>query len=251
MTVTENTAGAWMQQQLQTNGYIILKDVVSADSLGKLRDDLTAIFASVARPGETVFETIRRLDAEDSQTLYRIYQFVSRTFTSMDAVRADILPVVEDILPDGIVIDLGSAIIFGIPENSRLTWQWHQEGPYAPAIPNILSVNMPVFEPARRENGSISLLKGSHRLGVLPYDKIQEAPDASTSLVPRGIDRLVEEYEEACFEAEPGDIILFYESLIHRSNINQSDRPRVTFVGRFTSIQSLPEHATLIDGKPY
>lgn len=238
-------------QQLEADGYVVIPQVVSMESVEQLRADLTAVFVNYAMPGEDIFETISRLDAEDSATLYRAYQFISKTFTSMDGIRTDVMPLLQALLPEGIVLDLGSAIIFGIPDNDRLTWQWHQEAPYDPDIKPILSVNMPVFERAERHNGSISLLKGSHKLGSLPYDKVQESADASTSLIPKGVDGLAEQFEEVCFEADPGDIILFYEDLVHRSNLNKSTRPRVTFVGRFTSIQSLPAHATIIDGKPY
>ena len=240
-----------IRSQLETDGYVIVPGVVSARSVERLRSDLTQVFAPYAQPGEDVFATIRRLDAEDSGTLYRAYQFITKTFTSLDGIRSDVMPLLEALLPPGIVLDLGSAVIFGIPENDRLTWQWHQEAPYDPGIAPILSVNMPVFERADFKNGSISLLKGSHKLGSLPYDRVQEAADASTSLVPQGINQLVDDFEEVCFEADPGDIILFYENLVHRSNLNTTSRPRVTFVGRFASATTLPEHATIIDGKPY
>ncbi|MDA7445773.1 phytanoyl-CoA dioxygenase family protein [Candidatus Pelagibacter ubique] len=31
-----------------------------------------------------------------------------------------------------------------------------------------------------------------------------------------------------------GDIVFFHKNLIHKSNFNTSDKPRVCFVGRFT-----------------
>lgn len=240
-----------IREQLAENGYVILPDLVSMAHVEKLRTAIRTIVAAYKKDDETVFDTIIRLDAEDKPTLFRIYQFISRTFTCMDAIRSDLIPLVEQLLPEGIVLDLGSAIIFGIPNDDRLTWQWHQEAPYDPKIGNILSVNMPVFERAELSNGTISLLKGSHKLGTLPFDKIQESADASTSLIPKNVDSLAQEYEEDYFVADPGDVILFYENLIHRSNQNKTDRPRVTFVGRFSSINKLPEHATIIDGKPY
>lgn len=251
MASSAQTIDDSIRHQLEAEGYVILKDVVQLSHVEKLRADISQIVSGYGAEGEDVFQTINRLDREDRASLYRIYQFITRTFTSMDAIRSDVMPLLEELLPPGTIIDLGSAVIFGIPNDDRLTWRWHQEGPYDPAVANILSVNMPVFEPATIENGTISLLKGSHKLGALPFDKEQSAADASTSLIPQNVDQLAEQFDEAYFEAEPGDIILFFEHLIHRSNRNGSNRPRVTFVGRFTSITSLPEHATIIDGKPY
>ena len=245
--MTEND----INEQLDRDGYVILKNVVSAEHVEKLRADITAMVSSYASENESVFDTINRLDRDNKADLYRIYQFISKTFTAMDNIRADVMPLLEQILPAGTVIDLGSAVIFGIPDNDRLTWQWHQEAPYDPEIKNILSVNMPIFEAATIANGTISLLKGSHKLGPLPFKRVQDADDASTSLIPEGIDDFAEDYEEAFFLAEPGDIILFFENLIHRSNRNTTTRPRITFVGRFASISALPEHATIVDGKPY
>ena len=247
--VIENAAS--IRDQLEQDGYVILKDVVSMEGIESLRESLRRIFSAYGKDGEDIFDTIIRLNKEDKPTLFRIYQFVSQTFTSLDAIRQDILPIAKLVLPGGIVIDLGSAIIFGIPNDDRLTWQWHQECTYDPKIDHILSINMPVFERADLANGTVSLLKGSHKLGPLPFDKVQDAPDAATSLVPQGVEEFEQQYEIDHFVADPGDIILFYENLIHRSNQNTTERPRVTFVGRLTSINTLPEHATIIDGKPY
>ncbi len=251
MTSNPQAIDSTAHQQLADEGFVILKNVVRQSSIIRLRRDIERIVSSHGLEGESVFDTIKRLDREDKATLYRIYQFITKTFTSLDAIRLDLMPLLEELLPEGTILDLGSAVIFAIPDDDRLTWQWHQEGPYDPNVPNILSVNMPVFEAATIENGTISLLKGSHKLGALPYKKEQAATDASTSLIPENIDQLAEEYEQTHFLAEPGDIILFYEHLVHRSNRNRSSNPRVTFVGRFTSIDKLPEHATIIDGKPY
>jgi ectoine hydroxylase-related dioxygenase (phytanoyl-CoA dioxygenase family) len=98
----------------------------------------------------------------------------------------------------------------------------------------------PVFEPATRENGTMSMLKGSHKLGSLPYDK-QRPENGSTTLLPKGIEQIVAAHEEVHFIAEPGDVIGFDRNLVHRSNRNTSPRPRVTAVVQFAVIERIPE----------
>jgi ectoine hydroxylase-related dioxygenase (phytanoyl-CoA dioxygenase family) len=98
----------------------------------------------------------------------------------------------------------------------------------------------PVFEPATRENGTMSLLRGSHKLGALPYDKLRPE-NGSTTLLPRGIERIVAAHEEVHFLAEPGDLIGFDRNLVHRSNQNRSPRPRVTAVVQFAVVDRIPE----------
>ena len=86
----------------------------------------------------------------------------------------------------------------------------------------------------------MSLLKGSHKLGPLAYDR-QRPENGSTTLLPRGIEQIVADHEEVHFIAEPGDVIGFDRNLVHRSNRNRSLRPRVTAVVQFAVIDRIPE----------
>lgn len=233
------------------DGYVVLRNYFSDPALDAMRQSLRSIFEVYAKGGEDIFATVQRLASEEKELFYRIYKFIAKAFVSLYPVRLECLPVAQKLLGGQIHIDIGSAVIFAPPENTRLTWGWHQETTYDPDLKNAVHFSFPIFEQARAENGSMSVLLGSHKLGTLPYDKVKTSDDAATSLVPQGMDRWVKEFEEVVFVADPGDVAVFHNDLIHRSNANVSTRSRITGLVRIARIDELPEAASWIDGKVY
>ncbi|KIC41609.1 hypothetical protein RA27_10270 [Ruegeria sp. ANG-R] len=235
----------------ERDGYVVLRNFLSEPALDAMRQSLKSIFEVYAEEDEQIFDTVERLATKEKELFYRIYKFIAKSFLSLYPVRLECLPVVEKLLGGKVHIDIGSAVIFAPPENTRLTWGWHQETTYDPDMPEALHFSFPIFEPARVENGSMSVLLGSHKLGTLPYDKIKLADDAATSLVPRNMEQWCQDYEEVPFVADPGDIAVFHNDLIHRSNTNLSGRSRITGLVRIARIDELPKAASWIDGKVY
>lgn len=235
----------------ERDGYVVLRNFLSDAALEEMRESLRAIFGVYAKDGEDVFATVERLATEEKELFYRIYKFIAKSFISLYPVRLECLPVARTLLGGKVHVDIGSAVIFAPPENTRLTWGWHQETTYDPDMPNALHFSFPIFEPARVENGSMSVLLGSHKLGTLPYDKVKTSDDSATSLVPQGMDKWTKEFEEVVFTAEPGDVAIFHNDLIHRSNANVSGRSRITGLVRIAGLDRLPEAASWIDGKVY
>ena len=233
------------------DGYVVLRNFFSEPALDAMRESLRAIFEVYSKDGEDVFATSERLATEEKKLFYRIYKFIAKTFISLYPVRLECLSVAQKLLGGKIHIDIGSAVIFAPPEDTRLTWGWHQETTYDPDLKDAIHFSFPIFEQARVENGSMSVLLGSHKLGTLPYDKVQSADDAATSLVPQGMDKWVNEFEEVPFIADPGDVAVFHNDLIHRSNANVSGRSRITGLVRIARIDKLPEAASWVDGKVY
>ncbi len=237
--------------KFEQDGYVVLRNFLSEPALDAIRQSLESIFKVYANEGENIFDTVERLATEEKDLFYRIYKFIAKSFVSLYPVRLECLPIVEKLLGGKVHIDIGSAVIFAPPENTRLTWGWHQETTYDPDMPDALHFSFPIFEPARVENGSMSVLLGSHKLGTLPYDKVKITDDAATSLVPKDMEQWCKDYEEVPFIAHPGDIAVFHNDLIHRSNSNLSGRSRITGLVRIARIDKLPEAASWIDGKVY
>ena len=235
----------------ERDGYVVRRNFLSEAALEPMRQSVRSIFAAYAEDGEDMFATIERLATDEKPLFYRIYKFIAKTFVSLYPVRLACLPIAQRLLGGNIHIDIGSAVIFALPDNNRLTWDWHQETTYDPDMPDAIHFNFPIFEPATVENGTMSVLPGSHKLGTLPYDKVQLSDDAATSLVPRGMDKIVNDYEEVRFVAKPGDVAVFHNDLIHRSNSNTTDKPRITGLVRIARVDRLPAAASWMDGKVY
>ena len=236
--VTSEIGG--FRRALECDGYFIRRDSIPPSTIAGLRESLTRLLEPESQPGESVFETISRLHASGNQVLYRLHE-LSNKLSVMNTVREICAGWARAILgPDRLLLDVNSHVIFSIPEDDRSMWSWHQESTYDVFKGDGINFCIPVFEPATRENGTMSLLKGSHKLGPLPYDK--HRPDnGSTTLLPRGVDRIAAAHEEVHFLADPGDMIGFDRDLVHRSNRNCSSRPRITAVVQFAVIDRIPE----------
>lgn len=229
------------RQQFDGSGYLLLPGTVDPSTIKLMRSTLEKLLAPFAKDGEDFFQTCIRLNAEVSPALYQAYQ-VSHQTEAMGAMRRACLSQVHRYLGkhEGVLIDVDSHIIFGMPNSTRLTWGWHQESTYDVFDGKGFNFCVPIFEPASVHNGTMSFLKGTHRFGKLPFDKHKEHENGATTLVPKDIGRLQAEHEEVFFEAAPGDAVMFDRNLIHRSNLNRSERPRITAVIRFMEIQELP-----------
>jgi len=237
---TQPSEVAELRSALERDGYFIRSDAVPQELVAALRESLTRLLEPEGRPGESIFETITRLHRGGDQTLYRLHE-LSNKLTAMNSLREACATWARAVLgPGRLLVDVNSHVIFSIPEDERSQWSWHQESTYDVFKGAGINFCLPVFEPATRENGTMSLLKGSHKLGPLPYDK-HRPPNGSTTLLPRGVDRIAAAHEEVHFLAEPGDLIGFDRDLVHRSNPNRSPRPRVTAVVQFAVIERIPE----------
>ncbi|HYE06317.1 MAG TPA: phytanoyl-CoA dioxygenase family protein [Planctomycetota bacterium] len=117
-----------------------------------------------------------------------------------------------------------------LPDDQRMLISWHQDAAYTAgfgvqgAVPadalRTLNVWAPLV-PARRANGCMQAIPGSHRLGLVPHAPFQEIhlAIADHALAPH-LDRAV---DLAC---DPGDAIVFHNLLFHRGLPNTSDTIR-------------------------
>lgn len=242
--VAKDSEAGRFRPAFESDGFFIERNAIPRETIAALRESLSRLLAPESRPGESIYETINRLHSSGDQTLYRLHE-LSAKLTAMNTLREACAEWARAVLgPDGLLIDVNSHVIFSIPDDERSMWSWHQESTYDVFKGDGINFCVPVFDPATRENGTMSLLKGSHKLGPLPYDK-QRPENGSTTLLPRGIEQIVADREEVHFIAEPGDMIGFDRNLVHRSNQNRSPRPRVTAVVQFAVVERIPESIAL------
>lgn len=118
-------------------------------------------------------------------------------------------------------------------------WAWHQDYGYwyqnAVLFPLLTSVFIAV-DPCTRENGCLQVAPGSHLAGrvnhVLTGDQAGADPDRVAELVKVcGIEHV---------EMEPGDALFFDCNLLHRSDQNQSDKPRWSMICCYNAARNNP-----------
>lgn len=244
LSLEETKSISDIHKQYATNGFCIFQNVISEEAMEKLRKDLISLIEPHKKENETIFDFINRAYKEEDQILYRLYQ-ISTNLGSMNALRERCREFIHRHfdLENKPVFNIASHIIFCVKNDQRLTWSWHQESTYDNFGADVRGFNIciPVFRRASKENGTMSLLKGSHVEGELEYDKIKQGPNGSTTLQPKQIETYVAKYDEVHFEADPGDIVLFDRHLIHRSNRNTIDEPRITAVIQLALLNGIPD----------
>lgn len=118
-------------------------------------------------------------------------------------------------------------------------WEWHQDYGYwyrdGFMYPDMLSV-LTALTPATRENGCLQVLKGSHRLGRLEHKFAGEQVGAEMERVEEATRRL----ELVHVEMQPGDSLFFHSNLLHRSDSNRSDHPRLSLISVYNVITNKP-----------
>ncbi len=143
-------------------------------------------------------------------------------------------------------------------------WTWHQDYGYwyhnAVLQPLLLSVFIAV-DPARKENGCLQVIPGSHHCGRIDHSLTGEQSGADRARVEELLKRLPLEY----VEMEPGDALFFHCNLLHRSDQNHSERPRWSMIccynaarndpyqesrhPRYTPLSVVPDEAVRIPGE--
>ena len=119
-------------------------------------------------------------------------------------------------------------------------WEWHQDYGYwynnAVLYPLLVSV-MIGLDPATRENGCLTVLKGSHLIGRINHLKL---PGGQTGADLERVEQAKKHHELVYVELGPGDVVVFHCNLLHASAANESDKPRWTLICCYNAARNDP-----------
>lgn len=101
---------------------------------------------------------------------------------------------------------------------------WHQDYYYVRGATDAITAWIALTD-VNWVDGCLSIMPGSHRLGVL---------DHSLRIGKRDIPRGIFQREIRYMEVNKGDMILFHNLLLHSSNLNLSDRIRFSLQYRYS-----------------
>ena len=141
--------------------------------------------------------------------------------------------------------------LFVKPAGCHVATPWHQDVPFWPVAGEQLCSMWMTFDEVSRSSSGLEFVRGSHRWpnrykAVTPdYNAymmdsdLEDAPD---------IDAQREQYDLACWDMQPGDVLLFNGLVLHGSTGNHTtDRPRRAFASRWAGddVRFAPRHATM------
>jgi ectoine hydroxylase len=219
-------------QQYHKDGFLIVRSVLSHEEtafIERAADEDRAADQQAAREGDNSGANRLSIWFDPSDT---IYGAVARSESIVDAA--------EKLLGDE-AYHFQSNMAFKEAQVGAAS-SWHQD--YAPwyrdgvLFPD-LTVAFIAIDPATRENGCLQIIRGSQRLGRIDHDMSAKQPGADPDRVANVLKHLPLVY----VTMEPGDVVYFHANTLHRSDKNNSHRPRWSMLCYYNAKSNAPDKA--------
>jgi ectoine hydroxylase-related dioxygenase (phytanoyl-CoA dioxygenase family) len=141
-----------------------------------------------------------------------------------------LLNAVEDLLGSDILVD--GSLVFYKPAHDSSYVSWHQDSVYSDWHQTPSTSAWIALTASHRANGCMRAILGSHKLGPITHVTVRDG----LNLLIRGEQiSMVDETEAVDVELEPGEMSFHESNLIHGSNPNTSDQPRIGFIVRYVT----------------
>jgi ectoine hydroxylase-related dioxygenase (phytanoyl-CoA dioxygenase family) len=215
-------------EEFQTNGYLLLKNVTEVMPLIRLmQDEVRALGKQFMADydDETSAEKIAALPPNRRKAFYHALRYLPST--TQLACSPLLLHISKQLKLMKPAVMHSYNLRMDMPNEPQFMFHWHQDITYLLGSKNSITYWVPLT-PVNEHRGSIELIEGSHRQGLVPFHYTGEgAPPLHKSMSPRDICLDVEPTDDAkMIKAEPGDIVVFSQFLLHRSTPNYSNQIR-------------------------
>ena len=201
----------------------------------KIEAELADTFSEFANDAKHPIDSaIINLDREDKPLLHELHMATTKlislrsVFALLSDVVCDLSSRVEPIY------EISGGYLLGIPTDTRLVYDFHQESNYMREFKEVFNFHFPLLRNSTRENGTMSVLAGSHKIGTVSFEKKRVSQNSYTNLVPTEIEKIQSEFPEVHCILEPGDCVVFHKDLVHKSNFNASKLCRPVGTARLT-----------------
>lgn len=203
-------------EQYERDGIVFPIKVFSAHEVSSFRAGLESI---IADSGEG---SLKRLDS-----LHLFFDWAHRLVTHETLLNA-----VEDVLGPDILVY--GTLVFNKPARDAGYASWHQDSVYSGLHLSPSTSAWIALTASHRANGCMRAVPGSHKLGLLDHDNVTDDPN----LLNRRGERVSMSVDESCavdVVLQPGEMSLHHSNIVHGSNPNRSDEPRIGFIVRFVT----------------
>lgn len=223
-----------MREQFERDGYAVLRGRLSGDPtylavsreverIGRLFDPAFAFERAAA--------SIAAMDRERRGAFYRSLRYLS-SVTQM-ACHPALLALSRALGLVEPAVMHSYNLRMDLPQEDEFLFHWHQDSTYLLGSENALTYWIPLVPVSRATAGSIAVVPGSHRAGIRAYRTAFDGaggPPAWRSLSPKDV-HLLQDPDPADaidIEAEPGDVVVFNQLLLHASLPNRGAAARWT-----------------------
>lgn len=217
--------------QFNSDGYIIVRDLLDSREIELLRDIARSDHALSAKrtaraDGEGGSVDLVVNNELDDQSIYAAIVRNQSIVRTMQALLGDE------------VYHYHNKMILKEPKVGG-AWAWHQDYGYwynnGCLLPHMGSCMIAV-DKATVENGCLQVLKASHRIGRIDHVPVGDQTGADPERVAVAIDR----HELIHCELDPGSAVFFHCNTLHRSDQNTSEHPRWAFIACYNTAKNDP-----------
>tara|TARA_B100001250_G_C19643460_1_gene719315 strand:- start:75 stop:833 length:759 start_codon:yes stop_codon:yes gene_type:complete len=225
-----------ISQYYKEHGFVLLKNILDLDQIKAIKKDLTNYFKKFVKNSVDFDSAVINLNKNNKELLYKLHT-ESEKHISFNALLPTLQNIINDIEKNDKPIHTitPGTYFLSIPRDKRLVYNFHQESNYMKDFNNIYNIHYPLFRKSTKNNGTMSILAGSHRLGTMNFEKQRSSKNSYTDLIPENIDLIKKKFKELHVELEVGDCFIFNKDLIHKSNYNNSDLCRPVGIFRLTT----------------
>jgi non-heme Fe2+,alpha-ketoglutarate-dependent halogenase len=213
--VTERRAEQWAR-----DGFLPVIDVLTPEEARECRQAFDGLEREVGRETAEIQLSDRHLDRE----------FIWRL-----ATHPRVLEAVEAALgPDVLLLASSFFCKYPAEERGERFVAWHQDVTYWGLEPARAITAWIAIDDADVENGCMSVIPGSHRLGILDHGKSDRAGNL-LSINQEVPEELFDERRAVSMPLRAGQMSLHDGMLLHGSHPNRSNRRRCGLAVRFTT----------------
>lgn len=200
--------------QYEREGIVFPIKVFSAEEAGRFRTEIESVVDDCGTG------PLRRLDS-----LHLFFDWAYKLVTHQA-----LLDTIEGLLGTELLID-GTLVFYKPPHDSSYV-SWHQDSVYSGWHLTPSTSAWIALTPSHRANGCMRVIPGSHKQGLLNHVNVRD----DSNLVRRGEQvEIVDESQAVDVVLQPGEISMHHSTIVHGSNPNTSDDPRIGFIVRFVT----------------
>ena len=201
------------------DGYVLAEGVFSIDEVDILRR--AANLAARVRE-----HTVVAHDADGNESPLAIWRDIGEDVFGMVSASPRIVNSMRALLRED-VYHWHSKVMLKYPEGGA--WEWHQDYGYwyrdGCPYPRLASA-MIIIDEAMKQNGCLKVMAGSHLMGRLDHANIGN----QHGVEPKRAEALESRLPIHFVEAKPGSVLFFHCNLLHASEPNLSELPRLAYI---------------------
>jgi ectoine hydroxylase-related dioxygenase (phytanoyl-CoA dioxygenase family) len=222
-----------LRARFAKDGYLFFRDIIPVDRLMELRDRVTRILADegwiAGGDRRMEAEAIVRPRREGQPKFFQAHdQIVKLEALHSMAHERHLMDVMRQVLGKTVFPHPLSIIRLVFPDSPELSTPPHQDFPNNQGTPNLTAAWVPLGD-CSTQDGSLAVMEGSHRFGVLPLKFHLGAGNRRAAL---------NDHVRACrwvgADFRAGDIVLFPSLTVHKALDNSnSERMRLSVDFRY------------------